>query len=378
MEVYCGLNPNLLEVSVNSVDPLCARARELHARAIVITSHDHLFEPDDLIAMRAGGLDAKVCMLQVDALPWDEEGPGSALASIYSYDGWARRALTKLERVLRFVEAHPDRFLVVRRAGDIVRAHQSGRSGVIFGLEGCRPLEGEIDLLRLFHRLGLRHLQLTWSFGNQVCDRVTPPSEGLSWSNFRGTKLGGLTPFGRQVVAEANRLGIVLDPSHATEATYRDLFELSEQPIVISHATCKDAGKNAGDVSDTWLRALARNGGVICMHFFSHYLRDRHATIDDLVDHILHVTEVAGIDHVGLGPDWLRIDENFLRIHDLFKGPGFTRDPEQPLGPIAELSSIDKLPRLTERLVERGFSDDQIRKILGENLLRVYREVWGE
>jgi membrane dipeptidase len=357
---------------------MISHASELHRQSIVITSHDHLCEREDLLKMRAGGLDAKVCMLQADVLAWDEEGPDSALRSIYSYEGWARRALTKLERVQQIVDTRPERFLLVRRAGDIALAHRTDRSGLILGLEGCRPLEGEIELLRLFHRLGLRHLQLTWSYGNQVCDRVSPPPGELSWANYRGTKAAGLTAFGRQVVAEANRLGIVLDPGHATEETYRDLFELSSKPIVIGHATCRDADKNAGDVSDAWLRALARNGGVICMHFFAHYLRDRNATLDDLIDHILHVAAVAGIDHVGLGPDWLRLDDSFRRIHDRFKGPGFRRDPEQPLGPIAELSGIENLPRLTERLVERDFSDDDIRKVLGENLLRVYRQVWGE
>jgi membrane dipeptidase len=102
--------------------------------------------------------------------------------------------------------------------------------------------------------------------------------------------------------------------------------------------------------------------------------------VDDLVDHILHVAEVAGMDHVGLGADWLHLTPEFLRIHDLFAGlpVGQPRPPDRPLGPLAELNKISRLPRLTERLVERGFSDDDIRKVLGGNLLRVYRQVWGE
>jgi membrane dipeptidase len=288
--------------------------------------------------------------------------------------------LTKIERMLQIIDAHPDRFLLVRRAGDIVQAHRTGRAGIILGLEGSRPLEGEIELLRVYHRLGLRHLQLTWAYGNQVCDRVSPPPGEITWSNYQGVKTPGLSDFGRAVIREANRLGIVLDPTHATERTYRELLELSTQPIVISHASCRDAGTNAGDITDEQLRALARNGGVICMHFFAHYLRDRNATVDDLVDHILHVAEVAGMDHVGLGADWLHLTPEFLRIHDLFAGlpVGQPRPPDRPLGPLAELNKISRLPRLTERLVERGFSDDDIRKVLGGNLLRVYRQVWGE
>ena len=355
------------------------RARALHEGSIVVTSHDHVFELDDLLQMREGGLDAKVCMLQVDVLAWDEEGPDSVLGSLYGYEGWARRALTKIERMLQLLDAHPDRFLLVRRASEIVEAHRTGRSGIIFGLEGARPLEGEIELLRLYHRLGLRHLQLTWAFGNQVCDEMQPPAGAITWSSYRGTRRDGLTAFGREVVREANRLGIVLDPSHASAQTYRELFELSRHPIVISHATCRDAGKNAGDVTDEQLRALATNGGILCLHFFAHYLRDRDASIDDLVDHMLHAATVAGIDHVGLGPDWLHQTHTFLRIHDRFAGlpADYRRPPDRPLGPLAALADATMLPRLTERLVERDFADDEIRKVLGGNLLRVYQQVWG-
>jgi membrane dipeptidase len=355
------------------------RARSMHEESIVITSHDHVFEFDDLLLMREGGLDAKVCMLQVDVLAFDEEGPDSVLRSLYSYEGWARRALTKIERMLQLLERHPDRFLLVRTAADIVESHRTGRSGIIFGFEGSRPLEGEIELLRLYHRLGLRHLQLTWAYGNPVCDEMRPPAGEITWTNYRGTRQNGLTPFGREVVREANRLGVVLDPSHASAETYRELFELSRHPIVISHATCRDAGKNAGDVTDEQLRMLAANGGVLCLHFFAHYLRDRNASIDDLVDHMLHAATVAGIDHVGLGPDWLPLTNDFLRIHDRFANlpSDYRRPPDRPLGPLAALSDATKLPRLTERLVERGFADDEIRKVLGGNLMRIYQQVWG-
>jgi membrane dipeptidase len=356
------------------------QARKLHDDALVITSHDHLWDYEDLLQMAEGGIDAKVLMLHVDALPWDDEGPDSALTSIYDYEGWARRALTRMERMLAMIEAAPDRFLLVRRVADILEAQRTGRSGIIFGFEGARPLEGELALLRLYHRLGLRHLQLTWAYGNQVCDRVAPPPGQLTWTNYRGTRTPGLTEFGKAVVQEANRLGIVLDPSHASAQTVDELFDLSRHPIVISHAACREAGKNAGDVSDAQLRQLGANGGVLCMHFFAHYLRDRNATIDDLIDHMAHVAALVGIDHVGVGADWLHLNAEFLRIHDKFAGlpPDYVRPPDRPLGPIQELAGPAQLPRLTERLVERGFGDEEIRKILGGNLLRVYRQVWGE
>jgi membrane dipeptidase len=352
----------------------------LHRDALVITSHDHLWDYEDLVQTAQGGIDAKVLMLHVDALPWDDEGPDSSLHSIYDYEGWARRALTRIENALAIIDTEPERFLLVRTAGDVLEAQRSGRTGIIFGFEGARPLEGSLSLLRIYHRLGLRHLQLTWAYGNQVCDRVAPPPGELGWTNYRGTRTTGLTDFGRAVVREANRLGIILDPSHASAQTYDELYDLSTHPIIISHATCREAGKNAGDVTDHQLRRLAQNGGVLCLHFFAHYLRDQNASIDDLVDHILHAIEVAGIDHVGLGADWLHLNAQFLRIHDKFAGlpPDHVRPADKPLGPIEELSDPTKLPRLTERLVQREFAAEEITKILGGNLLRVYRQVWGD
>lgn len=358
-----------------SIDPV-----QLHREALVITSHDHLWDYEDLVQTADGGIDAKVLMLHVDALPWDDEGPDSALFSIYDYEGWARRALTRIERIQSMIDAEPERFLLVRTASDVLAAQASGRTGLIFGFEGARPLEGELAMLRIYHRLGLRHLQLTWAYGNQVCDRVAPPPGKVGWTNYRGTRTAGLTDFGRAVVLEANRLGIILDPSHASAQTYDELFDLTTQPIVISHATCREAGKNAGDVTDHQLRRLANNGGVIGLHFFAHYLRDQNANIDDLIDHMIHVIEVAGIDHVAIGADWLHLNAEFLRVHDKFAGlpPDYVRPADRPLGPIAELSDPTKLPRLTERLVERDFREDEIVKILGSNLFRVYRQVWGD
>ena len=354
------------------------RARDLHERSVVIIGHDHQTDYQHLLRMRDGGVDAKVCMLQTDVLVWDEEGADSVLGSLYGYEGWARRALAQMERVLGLTEAHPDRFLLVRCVDDILEAESSGRSGLIFGFEGARPLEGEIALLGAYHRLGLRHLQLTWAFGNQLCDLMTPPEGQITWDNLHGTKTPGLTEFGREVVKEADRLGIVLDPGHATDRTFYELLEATVNPIVISHASCRDAGKNAGDIGDEKLRALAENGGVIGVHFFAHYLAERNATLDDLIDHILHVGEVVGIEHVGLGADYLDLSPRYRAIHDLFAGipAGTPRPADRPLGPISELDDISKMPRLTQRMVERGLTDEEIGKVLGGNLLRVYCQVW--
>lgn len=119
---------------MSCTDPQIRRSRELHDESVVITSHDHLMDHEDLLQMQPGGLDAKVTMLQADVLVFDEEGPDSVLSSLYSYEGWARRALTRIERMLQTLDAHPDRFLLVRRVGDILFAQRTGRSGVILGL----------------------------------------------------------------------------------------------------------------------------------------------------------------------------------------------------------------------------------------------------
>lgn len=337
-------------------------AAALHDRAIIVLSHDHLSSPSDLLAMRHGGVTAKTVHVTVDTLIW-EDGGVHYQESIHACEGWARRALLAIERLLGQIDATPDRLMLVRTTQDIVQAKREGKQGLVIGFEGAKPLEGTIELLSVFHRLGLRHLQLTWAYGNQLVD----------WRDDGG---GGLTEFGRQVIHEANHLGILIDPSHMQDRAWYETVRLSAGPVLAGHSTASGLNPGHGDLSDEQLRLLAEKGSVIGLHFCSHYVKDVgrrsggrwweiRASIDDLIAHIDYIARLIGMDYIALGPDFFQNDEIYARA--MGYNPNHIQD----------LDDIAKLPNLTRALVARGFSDSDIEKLLGGNLLRLYRQVFG-
>lgn len=228
---------------------------------------------------------------------------------------------------------------------DILEARAQGKVGLILGFEGGEFLDGSIPALRMFYRLGLRVLTLTWNDRNLLGD-------GAGESRTRG----GLTAFGREVVREASRLGIVVDVAHLSEAGFWDVAEMTEVPFVASHANCHALYAHPRNLTDDQLKALAQCGGLVGISFNPGYLGgEENATIATICDHIEHALEVAGEDHVGIGSDF-----------DTFSGPG--PDP---------LAGIDRLQLLVYELLRRGISGKTITKVLGENWLRVFRAVIG-
>ena len=328
------------------------RSAELHAASVVVIGHDHWADEAHLLSMQPAGLTAKILHLSVDADVWS--GPEKMQASMHRYTGWTAPARAAIERVRRLAEARPDRLRLALTASDIERARTDGVSAVVLGFEGGKPIEQDLGLLADFHRRGLRVLQLTWAGGNDICDRRDEPA------------CEGLTPFGRSVVTECNRLGILLDPGHCSRRTFDQVLELTSAPVAVLHATPSGAKPGAGDVSDEQLKALAQGGGVIGLHFFSHYLHpSRRATVADLVDHVDYVANLVGIDHVALGGDYFDLTEEFVKGH----GPA----PGGFMGIPPDLDSYEKLVNVTRELIERGYSDEHTKKVLGGNLLRVLR-----
>ena len=149
--------------------------------------------------------------------------------------------------------------------------------------------------------------------------------------------------------------------------------------MLYSHGAPKGAKEGAGDLEDEQVKALAQNGGILCLHFFHHYLNPPMANLDDLIDHINYIADLVGIDYVALGGDYFPLDENFRRGHRFFaaRDPDKPEPASEPLGPIAELDDITKLPNLSRRMVARGFYEEDIQKVLGGNLLRVFQVVFG-
>jgi membrane dipeptidase len=333
-----------------------SRSEALHRQAIVLLSHDHLWEPADFAAAVTGGVTAHVVMPFVDVEVWG--GQAAFDATSRREDDHAGRALIAFDRVLAYIEGHPEQTLLVRSIEDLLEAKRSGRAGVILGSEGARLVEGRLELLRGYYRMGLRQIQLNWDFPNRVA----------ACQNDMDASDTGLTDFGRDLVREMNRLGMLMDTSHSSHRTRLEVFELSDRPVTHGHAGAKRVTDRPQNMSDDELKALAANGGVIGLHFFSRLVNQKgpdagQAHLEDLYAHIDHIARVAGMETIALGPDW-------FPFHPF---GGWTR--EQGFTFVESLESIDRLPNLTRGLLEHGYREADVEAILGGNLLRVLRAV---
>jgi membrane dipeptidase len=262
----------------------------------------------------------------------------------------------------------------VARTGDDLRAAKAaGEAAIIFGFQGSEPLDGSLTYLDLFHRLGLRVLQLTYQRRNLVGDGCGEPADG------------GLSVFGKQLVRECNELGILVDLSHVGYRSTMDAIEHSETPVAFTHVNMHAHNPMPRNKTDEQIKALAERGGVVGINAIARLLsphgEDRGATMDEFVDQIEHVIQLVGPDAVGVGLD---VNEDMTEQDFLERRKGFLKDfPELSTGKefpfehyyVSDLS-MGTLPRLTEKLVERGYSDDDIVKILGGNFLRLFDEVW--
>jgi len=303
----------------------------------------------------------------------------------------ANRALQMIDTVRTdVVAAHPNDFVFATTADEIVRAHAEHKIAALMGIEGGHAIEDSLRLLRDFYALGVRYMTLTHFNTNNWAD---------SQGDFTDPKVkhhNGLTPFGKDVVREMNRLGMMVDISHTADATFYDAIAVSSAPIIASHSSCRAISSNTRNMTDDMIRKLAANGGVIQINFDCGYLSQRYdddsrpfmaslrpryaelqkienpaareaamealmaesaaklppATLADVVANIDHAVQIGGIDHVGIGTD--------------FDGVGCV--PK-------ELSSYDKFPALTRALLEKGYSAEEIEKIYGGNLLRVMHAV---
>lgn len=309
---------------------------------------------------------------------------------------YAHRAMDLIDSVYQQAARHPDRMTMAFTADDIVRARQQHKFAALMGIEGGHAIENDIRLLREFYRLGVRYMTLTWSNTNEWAD-----SSG-DINNPKVQRHKGMTDFGKNIVREMNRLGMIVDISHVSDDTFYQAVEISRAPVIASHSSSRALTPAPRNMTDDMLRAVTRNGGVVMVNFYSafidaNYLKastdpekikqrdaeveafkkahphadgtpltyDEYAPIEkkwaaqfprpplkSLIDHIDHIAKVAGIDHVGLGSDF----------------DGVTSLPEG-------IDSVADLPKITEALVARGYTSEQIHKILGGNFLRVMREV---
>jgi membrane dipeptidase len=374
------------------------KARALHDSALIVDTHadtpqrflDENFDigstdPKDvghisLDKIRRGNLGAEFFSIWVD--PETNEGH------------FARHTFDLIDSVYEQAARHPDRMVMAFSVADIERAHKEHKLAALMGIEGGHSIENDMHLLRDYYRLGVRYMTLSWSNTNEWAD---------SSGDINDPKVqhhNGLTDFGKQVVLEMNRLGMMVDISHVADKTFWDTIATTKAPVIASHSSARALTNAPRNMTDDMLRAVAKNGGVIQVNFFSGFLdedyrkaleaqsKDQAAAIQKyidslkaegkpvnyievnriqrewmakiprppfkaLIDHIDHIAKVAGIDHVGLGSDFDGVS-------------GAT-----PAG----MDSAADLPKITQALLDRGYRADDIRKILGGNILRVFRQV---
>jgi membrane dipeptidase len=276
-----------------------------------------------------------------------------------------------------------DNYLLVESVEDIDAARSSGRTGIILGFQGANWVGNDLDRLHTVDELGVRVIDLTYNRGNTLGDGCCEHRDA------------GLTMLGREAVEVCNDRGIVLDTSHCHDATTMDVIEHSSDPVIQSHIGCRSlANARARAKTDDQIRAVADNGGVNCITPFPPVIKrdeETHevlpATIHDVLDHIDHVVEIAGVDHVAFGSDMSdrTLDRGSIHsgsnlatwreTHPEVYGDGPTDEMDPyPVG----ISRINELGNLTRGLVAWGYDDDEVQKIMGENLLRVFETVWGE
>ena len=290
----------------------------------------------DLPRMKAGGTTTQVfaAFAEKQYLPADA----------------TNQALRLFDLLYQAFEESED-FVMVKNAADIRAAKAGGKVGGMLSIEGAESLEGELAILRNFHRLGLRQVGLTWNWRNQAADGLGEARTG-----------GGLTEFGVALIKEANRLGIILDIAHLAPEGIRDVLALSEHPIVDSHCGARGLTDHVRNLDDAQLDGMAKNGGVVCVTFVPPFINgevkeyddSEKASIEDVLNHIEYIARRIGVEHVGIGSD--------------FDGFG---------GYLHGLEDVSKMPALTQGLMDRGFKADEIAKIMGGNYLRVIQQVCG-
>jgi membrane dipeptidase len=336
------------------------RARSLHRSVPVVELHGDV--PLDTWRRRRAGERAP---LADDWLSrWREAGVDVEALTVggdmpVSTDGEGRPDLRCREMLADVAEeaAACDGLRLVLSAADLDAALAAGQVGLLLHLEGCRPLRGSLDGLHDLFARGIRSAQLTWNVRNELAAGV-----GVA-------DAGGLTPFGREAVRELQRLGVLVDVSHLAPAGVRDVLELAERPIVASHANAAALQPHARNLSDDQIRAIAATGGLVGLCFFPLFIGEP-ATIDRLLDHADHVAALVGPEHLALGPDYVEMALDAM-LADM-AGDGVYGEPTWTTFPDG-LQRIETLPVLTAAFLERGWSEDDVAKVLGGNALRVLR-----
>lgn len=334
---------NLFRYHVNQA-LIFAKAKRLHSRMLTVDSHTDtpmLFETFDLGRKEGGKVN----------LPFMEEGLLDAVFMVAylpqgerddeSLHNATDYAVERLLKVTGQQEKYPDRMGIAKTPDDLWRLKQEGKKAVFLGIENGYAIGKDLNNLRIFSEMGISYLTLCHNGDNDICDSAAGNAE---W--------GGLSPFGKEVVAEMNRLGLMIDVSHAADSTFYDVLKYSTKPVIASHSASRALCDHRRNLTDDQIRALASNGGVVQICLYKGFIREdaERASLSDAVRHICHVVDLVGVDHVGIGSD--------------FDGDG----------ELIGCRAANELLQITMRLISEGFDDESIAKVWGGNIMRVFSE----
>ena len=317
---------------------------QLHDEAYVVDTHndfvyqvfergavfgkDNSFTDSDLPKFRAGGLDVQVFAVWI---------PMSKVKRSFDF------TMSQIERLKGFERDYPGDIKFAKKYDDIIRIVEEGKICGLIGIEGGTAVE-ELNDVDIFYENGVRYIGLTWNNSNLLATSARDETE-------RGVA-GGLTDFGKEVVKRMNEVGILVDVSHLGEASFWDVVEISDKPILASHSNSYTIYPHYRNLTDEQIKAIAKSGGVIQVNFHKSFLGE--ASLQRVFEHIDYIKNLVGVDHIGIGAD--------------FDG-GIT--------PPYDLNNATEYPALTQKLVEEGYSKEEIKKILGLNFLRVFKQVCG-
>jgi membrane dipeptidase len=321
-------------------------------------------------------IDAACPLLTNDAthLGLYKKGGATAVApTIRANTGTSADAILMFGYWTRMARENED-IVIVRTPEDIVQAKRDNKIGVILHFQGTEVLDRSVDIIDAYHAMGLRVVQLTYNNRCHVGDGIEEPSDA------------GLSRYGKAVVRRLNETGIIVDCSHTGIKTSMDAIETSSAPVILSHANARAVRDIPRNVPDELYKAIAATGGVIGVVGFPNFVADsRRPTLDQFIDHIEHISNLVGIDHVGLGIDYY-LGQHPFSTDETARGLFAERVkmgvwsassyPEPPYYYPTGLETPDKLDGVTAGLLARGFAEDDVKKIMGGNWLRVYRQVW--
>jgi membrane dipeptidase len=384
---FVALGEDSPEVRDRPPVKLSDAARRIHARALVIDGHNDLpweLRTKGSLSFERLDISQEQSKLHTDIPRLRQGGVGAQFWSVYvpastAYDGTAlTTTLEQIEMVEAMIDHYPQSFELALTVDDIKRIHASGKIASLIGVEGGHSIENSLSVLNQLYRVGARYMTLTHSDTLDWADSATdePRHQGLS-------------PFGEEVIREMNRLGMMVDLSHVSPETMKHALRVTRAPVIYSHSSARAIADHPRNVPDDVLRLVAKNGGVVMVNFYSGFVvpasaqigakRVEHkrqlkksleeaevqvamnkwdaqhplppGTIHDVMDHFDHIVKVAGVDHVGLGSDYDGVD----------------------VLP-AQLEDVSSFPLITQALLDRGYREEDILKILGGNLLRVMRQ----